>query len=371
MIRGKYMKKVKIGIIGTGVGLRTLLPGFRTVSKAEVIAICGSTPERSEFFADKFNVPIASKSYKELCENEEIDLICVATPNNLHFEQVKYAINLNKHVLCEKPLVCSREQLNELVRGSYNTDKYCIIDHQLRFNPYLVKIKTMIEKKNLGDIYFVRIHQQSMGFADPNVKWSWSFDENQNGGVRWAMGVHFADLLLYWFNEKMYNISGSMHPVITHRIDNLGNKREIKTSTLCTASMISESGISINLSVSAAAFSKPRFDIDIYGTRAEIHFDLDNKLQLYFSDRKENMNLIDLEGVFDDERKNQISIFSGSFRYFAPNIVSAIAENDECYLKNAAKFKDAIYTFDILEGIKKSVDENCIINPMQAKRDFI
>ena len=359
------MVNVRIGIIGTGVGIRTLLPGFRKVSGAEVIAICGSKLERSEQFAKEYGIPIAYDSYKELCENKEIDLVCVATPNNFHFEQVKYAINLNKNVLCEKPLVCSKEQLDELVNLSDKTEKFCIIDHQLRFNPYMIRIKKIISERNLGNIYYVRIHQQSMGFSDPAAKWSWSFDEKENGGVRWAMGVHFVDLLLYWFNEQMYNISGNMNPVIAHRIDNMGEKREIKASTLCTASMVSETGITINLSVTAAALSKPRFDVDIYGTNGEIHFDLDNKLKIYSIDKKQNMDSIDVEGVYDDEKNNQISIFSGSFRYFAPNIIRAISENDSHYLETAAKFRDAIYSFDILENIKKATNENCIVNPMQ------
>lgn len=363
------MKDVKIGIIGTGVGIRTLLPGFRNVDGAEVVAICGSRFERSRYFAKEYRIPIAYESYKELCENEEIDLVCVATPNNFHYEEIKYAICMNKNVLCEKPLVCAKEQLYELVSLSDKTDKYCIIDHQLRFNPYMIKIKKMITERELGDVYFVRIHQQSMGFSNVNAKWSWSFDERENGGVRWAMGVHFADLLLYWFGEQMYNISGNMNPVITHRVDNVGEEREIKASTFCTASMVSKTGISINLSVTAAALSKPRFDIDIYGTKGELHFDLDNKLKVYFIDKQKYTDLINLEGVYEDERNNQVSIFSGSFRYFAPNIIRAISENDGHYLDIAAKFRDAMYTFDILEKIKKSANENCITNPMQKLRD--
>lgn len=359
------MSRLKIGIIGTGVGIRTLLPGFRRIKEAQVIAICGSKPERSEFFAKKYEIPCAYDSYQELCANEEIDLVCVATPNNFHFAQVKCAINANKHILCEKPLVCTKDELDELIELSNKSNKYCLVDHQLRFNPYIIRIKNLISEGDLGKVYYVRLHQQSMGFSNPDADWSWSFDEKQNGGVRWAMGVHFVDLLLYWFNEqRMYNISGYMSPVITRRIDDRGKEREIKASTFCTASMISESGISINLSVTAAALSKPRFDIDIYGTRGELHFDLDNKLIIYYSNRDKNLNLKDIEGVYEDEKKNEVSIFSGSFRYYAKNIIRAISENDYHYLEPSANFSDAMYTFDVLEKIKKAANENCIINPM-------
>lgn len=365
------MNKVKIGIIGTGVGIRTLLPGFRRINEAQVLAICGSKPERSKYFAEKYEIPIAYNSCQELCDNEEIDLVCIASPNNFHFDQVKCAIISSKHILCEKPLVCFKNELDELIALSNKSNKYCMIDHQLRFNPYMIKIRDLISDGNMGDIYYVRLHQQSMGFSNPNAKWSWSFDEKQNGGVRWAMGVHFVDLLLYWFNERMYNISGSMAPVITHRIDNLGIEREIKASTFCTASMISETGIAINLSVSAAALSKPRFDVDIYGTKGELHFDLDEKLKVCYLNQNENVDLKNIDGVYEDEKKNEISIFSGSFRYYATNIIRAILEKDSHYLDLGANFSDAAYTFDILEKIKKAANENCIIDPITQLNSYV
>lgn len=184
-------------------------------------------------------------------------------------------------------------------------------------------------------------------------------------------GVHFVDLLLYWFNERMYNISGSMAPVITHRIDNIGIEREIKASTFCTASMISETGIAINLSVSAAALSKPRFDVDIYGTKGELHFDLDEKLKVCYLNQNENVDLKDIDGVYEDEKKNEISIFSGSFRYYATNIIRAILEKDSHYLDLGANFSDAAYTFDILEKIKKAANENCIIDPITQLNSYV
>ncbi len=58
------MKKLKIGIIGTGVGIRTHLKGFRTVENAEVVAIAGSSLARSKEFAEKFEIPVACADYK-------------------------------------------------------------------------------------------------------------------------------------------------------------------------------------------------------------------------------------------------------------------------------------------------------------------
>ena len=70
------MKKIKIGIIGTGVGIRTHLKGFRNfLDEAEVYAIAGSNLHRSKQFADEYNIPIACADYKELCDIEDLDFL--------------------------------------------------------------------------------------------------------------------------------------------------------------------------------------------------------------------------------------------------------------------------------------------------------
>lgn len=364
------MKKVRIGIIGTGVGIRTLLPGFRNIDEAEVISLLGSSPEKSEYFANRFEIPQVYNTVEQLCESDDIDLICVATPNNCHYEQAKKAIIHGKHVLCEKPLACTWQQTIELVKLSRQTEKLCLLDHQLRFNPYIKKIKEIIVNNELGKLYFLRIHQQSMGFSDPDAKWSWSFDDKQNGGVRWAMGVHFADLLLYWLKEDMFNISGNMSPVIEWRKDSENVERKINSATLCTASMLSQSGIDIELSVTAAAFSEPRFDVDLYGTKGELHFDLKNKIHVYYPDKEQNKSWINLDGVSENEIENKVSFFSGSFQYFAPLIIKAITEHSFDYVKEAAVFEDAIYTYKLLQSIQESTNTNSFINKLKYTRHY-
>ena len=73
------------------------------------------------------------------------------------------------------------------------------------------------------------------------------------------------------------------------------------------------------------------------------------------------MQKIDVENVFEDEKQNKASIFSGSFRYLAPIVINAIANNNFQQLKKAASFNDAIYNLTILEAIKKSANENSVV----------
>ena len=230
------MSKIKIGIIGTGVGIRTHLKGFRLVDQAEVNAISGSSLSRSQEFAEKYNLPVACSDYKQLCDIDELDLVCITAPNKFHKEMVKYAISKHKNIICEKPLVETVEDAKELNEMANGYSKLLFVDHQLRFNPYITEIKNLIQNGTLGNVYAVKLNQQGTGFADENAKWTWSFDGDEGGGVRLAMASHFTDLLQYWFDNKpVLSVMGYMNPITKVRPDLNGTPRTVVASTVCTA----------------------------------------------------------------------------------------------------------------------------------------
>lgn len=360
------MRKVKIGIIGTGVGIRTHFNGFKLVEEAEVIAICGSSLERSKEFADKFNIPIACANYKELCDIEDLDLVCITSPNRFHYDAVKYAISKEKHIVCEKPVSDNIEEVRSLSNSIKAYSKIAVVDHQLRFNPYIQKIKEIINKNILGEIYSVKLDQKGIGFADPNVEWSWSFDGKEGGGVRLAMASHFNDLIQFWFGQrKIINVTGYLNPVTKERKDKSGILRQVDASTLCTAFINFDNELNVIYSINAGSYMGSYFNINIFGTKGEITFSLQDKLNIYYRDNVGNKKIVEIQNVFEDEKANKVSIFSGSFRYFAPLIVEAIQTKNYSLLDNAAKFEDALYNIKLLDDIKRSA--NCGLGTLVGK----
>ena len=350
----KNKSTITIGIIGTGVGLRTHLPGFRKTGKANVLGIAGSGQNRAEEFAAKFNIPNAYGDYRGLCQLPEIDLICVTTPNPFHYEQIMYALAQGKHVLAEKPLAMNMKEVVDLSKAAKNSSKLTIIDHQLRYNPYIQKIRSLIMNGSIGRPYFIRLHQQSTGSSNREAPWRWIFDEKMGGGVRLAMASHFVDLLLFLLGpRKVFHINGAMDVVVPKRKDNQGISREIQVAGFFSAGLALDGGLDVQLSATAAAISEPRFDISIYGTDGELHFDLVGKLRGAFLDQK-GLSQIHVDGVTPEEQDNRVSIFADSFDIFVRRIVDAILSNSRDPIKEAATFDDAIYNQEILEAIAES-----------------
>ena len=358
------MDKIKIGIIGTGVGIRTHLKGFRNFpDEAEIYAISDISLERSKEFAKEYNIPVACSDYKELCDMEDLDLICITAPNKFHKEMLKYAISKNKNIICEKPMVNTLEEAYEVNKTIKNYDKILIIDHQLRFNPYIIEIKKLINDGTLGKIYNVRLNQQGTGFANENVPWTWSFDDKEYGGVRLAMASHFTDLIEYWFNSReVVSVMASMNPITKERKDNNNNLKKVYASTTCNAFIKLKDELTIEYSINAGSYVGSKFDIAIFGDKGELTFTLNDKLKLYLRSSVGEVQNIKPDGVYPDEIENKVSIFSGSFRYLAPILIKVIKTNNNAIIKNAATPKDSIYCLKILDAIKESSNKGVSVS---------
>lgn len=345
---------VNIGIIGTGVGIRTYLNTFKKIENAKVIAISGSNKKRAEKFAKENEIEIACKDYKELIDLENLDLICVTAPNKYHYEYAKYCINANKNMILEKPATITVKEAEELKQMILKNDKINIINHQLRYNPYLLKVKEIIEQGILGRIYYINIHQQSTGFSNKNMKWTWSLEEKEGGGVRLAMGSHLIDLIRFWIKNEILTVKGNMDVVIPKRLDNNGNIKDVTACSFFNANMNFKDNITVNCSATCSAIGKSEFNFQIYGEKGELQFDLENKLIGYFINEKGIKNKIEVKGATKEEQENKVSIFSGSFIYYAKPLISAIESGNYNLLKNASKIDDAIENQIILDAIKES-----------------
>ncbi len=352
-------KNIKIGIIGTGAGIRTHFPAFMKCD-AEIVGIVGKNFDKTQQIAKEKQVK-AFKSYKDLCNHKEIDLIVIASPNYLHYEQIRYAISKDKNILAEKPLVLTIEENRKLIALTKKSKNLCIVNHQLRFNQYIKAIKKIIESQKLGYIYYTTIHQQSSSFSRKNMDSSWSFEKNKGGGVRLAMGSHLIDLTKYLFSDReILNVYANSNSVINRRKNETYSK-DIDVSSFFTLDMSLDNDSLVRLLSNASSLGNSEFKISLYGSDGELHFDLENKLFLKLigdSDFKK----IEVEGVSQEELENEISIFRSSFKSFAPLIIKAIQSGAQKVTDNDPDFNNSLEVLRVLEASRTSNEKKRSIN---------
>ncbi|MCR8635312.1 Gfo/Idh/MocA family protein [Paenibacillus radicis (ex Xue et al. 2023)] len=100
------MKKIIVGIIGSGFSASLHAEAFQKVYGVEVIlkAVAGNSMEKAEAFAHKHHIPIVYSTYRELLEDKEIDVVDLCVPNVMHAQIAIEAAQAGKHIICEKPI---------------------------------------------------------------------------------------------------------------------------------------------------------------------------------------------------------------------------------------------------------------------------
>lgn len=142
------MSKVHVGIIGTSqfAALLHCAP-LKSHPDAEIVAMCGRNRQRAEELAHQYQIAQVFTEYQDLIRNGKVDAVVIATPDLLHYPMTMTALQLGKHVLCEKPLAMTAAQARE----TYETAELKGLTHATMFTwRWLPTIQYMVELLGQG-----------------------------------------------------------------------------------------------------------------------------------------------------------------------------------------------------------------------------
>ncbi|MBQ4074314.1 MAG: Gfo/Idh/MocA family oxidoreductase [Clostridia bacterium] len=196
------MSRLRIGIIGCGgIAGGKHLPSLKALNRTDIVAFCDLIKERAEKAAKEYGTPDAKvyTDYKELLKDESIDVCYVLTPNRSHADISIDAMHAGKHVMCEKPMAKTAADARRMVEAARETGKKLTIGYQHRQKPAAKYVKSVIERGDLGEIYYSKalaIRRR----GTPN--WGVFLNEyEQGGGPLIDIGTHSLDLTLYLMNN--------------------------------------------------------------------------------------------------------------------------------------------------------------------------
>ena len=176
------MNILKTAIFGTGFMGRVHTEGIRRLGNVEVTAVAASTDSKARHFADQMGISRATGDYRTLLDDPAIHAVHICTPNALHFQMAKAALEAGKHVLCEKPLAISVDEGRQLVDLAKKTGLANCTFHNLRFYPMVQQIRQMRESGQLGEIYAVQgTYSQDWLYYDTD--WNWRVEQKANGKI--------------------------------------------------------------------------------------------------------------------------------------------------------------------------------------------
>ena len=155
------MKKLKVGVIGIGVIATTKhIPALVKREDVEITALCDLDTARCEKANAEFGLNAkVYTDYRELCQDKELDVVHICTPNPLHCPMTLEALKNNKHVHCEKPMACTYDDTQKMIQAAKDAGKKLTVGLQWRYNPAPMKMKEMYDKGELGEVYYVKSQQ--------------------------------------------------------------------------------------------------------------------------------------------------------------------------------------------------------------------
>ena len=202
---------IRWGILGSGRIARKFASDLKYVTNSELIAIGSRSMDSAEDFSKEFPVKYKHTSYEELVKNSEVDVIYIATPHNLHYENTLLCLNNNKAVLCEKPFAMNSSQAKEMVRIAKEKKVFLMEALWTKFMPHYNKTIEMVRNGDIGDIKSVLVN---FGFRPAPPAPQRLFDPALGGGTIMDIGIYNVFIALS-FLGKPGSIEATMTPAST------------------------------------------------------------------------------------------------------------------------------------------------------------
>lgn len=164
---------MRIGVIGYGYWGPNIVRNFHSQHTCEVVLVADRNPKCEERLKKVFPSIAFTTDENQVLTSKEIDVVAVVTPVWTHFELAKKALENGKHVFVEKPFTYSVEQGEELVELAERKNLKIMVDHTFLFTGAVRKIKELVDKKELGELYYYDALRVNLGLFqhDVNVIW--------------------------------------------------------------------------------------------------------------------------------------------------------------------------------------------------------
>lgn len=209
------MKTVRAGVIGTGWG-QLQLEALQRVKGVQVTALCDVDAARLETLANQYKVPNTFGDYRDLIASAQVDWVAIATPPDQHKPMVLAAIEAGKHVFCEKPVALTAREASELLDAANARGIVHVVDYEMRYLPAHAYSKELIDEDYLGQLLRAEV---TMTMEHPwGEHGNWAAELALGGGVLMELGMHFIDMLRWWFGDVSRVFAGTRTHFPTVRV---------------------------------------------------------------------------------------------------------------------------------------------------------
>ncbi|MCY4327313.1 MAG: Gfo/Idh/MocA family oxidoreductase [Rhodobacteraceae bacterium] len=285
-------KQLRIGMVGYGFMGRTHSNAFMQASrffdlgyKPELSIVCARNQERAQAFADQWGYGGVETDWQKLVARNDIDLIDIAAPNDMHHDIAIAAAESGKMVMCEKPLGRTTTESRAMVDAVRKAGVPNMVWYNYRRIPAVTHAKNLIDSGKLGRIF----HYRAQFLQD----WTISEDLPQGGEALWRLEKSVAgsgvtgDLLAHcidtamWLNGRIENVTAMTETFIKKRKHNLTGQIEKASAFMAR---FRNGSLALFEATRFARGHKALYTFEINGENASLIWDLHDLHRLQFFD---------------------------------------------------------------------------------------
>jgi len=283
------LRRVNVGIVGAGGWAAVHGQAYRRNKFAKIIAVSSRTENHARSLARRVRAQRYYVGHDRLLEDEEIEAVSIALPPYLHPPYVIKAAEMRKHILCEKPLALSVDEVERIYRAVNENNVKLQVGFNERFHQVNIKLKSIFDSEALGKPRAIFIRR--LAYSTP-VGWRRSL--RQGGGVLNTVSIHDMDLMPWLTGCRVKNVFASTGPSQFQRgVDDQAwvlmrfDKKQIGVSQASWAHRIGMRSIEANLEEATIIgdYSAHRIDITRRGSgqtvRVEKTRTVDEEIQAY------------------------------------------------------------------------------------------
>ena len=183
MLRAESETIVNIGVVGCGRIAQRFIPETNKVDAVRLAAVYDTSRKAAEAIVE--DESLICESFEELVER--VDAVYIATPHLAHYDQTKYALMHNRHVLCETPLVLRGDQAQELYELAREKSLVLLEANKTAYCPAFNHLITLIKSGLIGDVVGIDASESKL-WGDENLKRE--LNPNEAGGSLYEMGSY-------------------------------------------------------------------------------------------------------------------------------------------------------------------------------------
>ncbi|PYV69824.1 MAG: dehydrogenase [Acidobacteria bacterium] len=209
-------------VVGLGFVGKAHLEALRRLG-IPVRGILGSSPERTREAVRELKIDRGYSSLDELVKDTSVSAVHVCTPNYVHHNQAKAALEAGKHVMCEKPLAMNTRESQSLIGLASGQGRVGAVTYNLRYYPLCHEARALVKRGVIGEPRLIHGSFLQDWLLYP-TDWNWRLQPELGGDMRVVadIGTHWLDLLTWITGKRVMELCADLATVVPVRKRPLG-----------------------------------------------------------------------------------------------------------------------------------------------------